>query len=137
MGRKIPDTPEHYAFLCWLLLNDVFSFYKEISEIVIDRHFSRDYDINQFNSSLKLLLPNLPKILHVDSKYNKQVNVADMIAGAVLANETGKSKEYYKMFEKQIISEKRLNWVEAKRKFVNKKLAWTGASTHPYKLKLL
>lgn len=123
MGRKIPDTPEHFAFLCCLLLNDIFSFYKDIAEIIIDRHFSRDYDIDQFNLSLKLLLPNLPKMLHVDSKNNKRVNVADMIAGAVLANETGKNQEYYKMFEKQIISEKRLNWVEAKRRFTNKKLA--------------
>ena len=123
MGRKIPDTPEYFVFLCCLLLNDVFSFYTEISKIIIDRHFSRDYDVEKFNKTLKQLLPNLPNILHVDSRKEKRVNVADMIAGAVLANETGKSTEYYKMFEKQIISEKRLNWVEAKRKFVNKKLA--------------
>jgi hypothetical protein len=45
-----------------------------------------------------------------------------MVAGAVLANETGKNSEFYKIFEKQIISEKRLNWVEAKRRFTNKKL---------------
>lgn len=122
MGRKIPDTPEHFAFLCWLLLNDVFSFYPDIKEIVFNRHFSRDYDIAQFNKFLKQLMPKLPGIQHVDSKKVKQVNIADMVAGAVLANETGKDKKYYKMFEKQIISEKRLNWVEAKRKFLNKKL---------------
>lgn len=122
MGRKITDTPEHFAFLCWLLLNDVLSFYPDIKEIIFDRHFSRDYDIEQFNKFLRRLLPQLPDIQHVDSKKVKRVNIADMIAGAVLANETGKNKKYYKMFEKQIISEKRLNWVEAKRKFLNKKL---------------
>src|SRR3989344_6798030 len=33
MGRKIPDTPEHFALICWLLLNDVFSFYPTVKEI--------------------------------------------------------------------------------------------------------
>ncbi|MBI2597493.1 DUF3800 domain-containing protein [Candidatus Daviesbacteria bacterium] len=122
MGRKIPDTPEHFALLCWLLLNDVFSFYQDIKEIIFDRHFSRDYDTLQFDKSLRQLLPKLPVIHHVDSKEVKRVNVADMIAGAVLANETGKNDKYYKMLAGQIISEKRINWVEAKRKFINKKL---------------
>jgi len=122
MGRKIPDTPEHFAFLCCLLLNDVFSFYPRINEVIIDRHFSRDYDINEFNMYLKQLLPDIPAIKHVDSKIEKRVNVADMIAGAVLAKETGKSSLFYNIFEKSIISEKRLNWAEAKRRFVNKKL---------------
>lgn len=122
MGRKIPDTPEHFALLCWLLLNDVLSFFPDIKELIFDRHFSRDYDTEQFNKFLKQLLPQLPDIQHVDSKKVKRVNIADMIAGAVLAHETGKNDKYYKMLAGQIISEKRLNWVEAKRRFVNKKL---------------
>ena len=124
MGRKIPDTPEHFAILCWLLLNDVLSFYSEIMEVIFDRHFSREYDIEKFNEALSQLLPNIQRIKHVDSKKDKRVNIADMIAGATLANETGKNTEYYEMIEKHIISEKKLNWAEAKRKFLaNKKLA--------------
>ena len=121
MGRKIPDTPEHFAFLCWLLLNDVFSFYSNINEIIFDRHFSKKNDIEQFNKFLRQLIPQLPNISHVDSKKTKRVNIADMIAGAILANETGRNNKYYKMFEKQIVSEKKLNWVEAKRSLLNKK----------------
>lgn len=92
MGRKIPDTPEHFALLCWLLLNDVFSFYSDIQKIIFDRHFSRDYDTEQFNKFLMHLLPQVGDIQHVDSKQEKRVNIADMIAGAVLASETGKIK---------------------------------------------
>ena len=44
-----------------------------------------------------------------------------MIAGATLAYETGKNIEYYKMLEKKIISEKRINWAEGKRRFLAKK----------------
>src|SRR3989344_7198629 len=40
-GRKIPDTPKHFALLCWLLLSEVTNFYPEIKEIVFDRHFDQ------------------------------------------------------------------------------------------------
>ena len=116
-GRVIPDTPEHFGVLCGLLLKDVFAFYSQIREIVFDRHFHKDEDIKKFNQTLKKFLgKDLPKINHVDSKKNQKVNVADMIAGAVLAKETGKNKRFYEMFSKRIVSESRLNWPEAKRK---------------------
>ena len=121
MGRKIPETPEHFAILCWLLLNDVLSFYVDVSEVIFDRHFSQNYDIEKFNLVINKFLPNSLTIKHVDSKKDKRVNIADMVAGAVLAYETGKNIEYYKMLEKQIISEKRINWAEGKRKFLAKK----------------
>lgn len=120
MGRKIPDTPQHFAVLCWLLLTDVFSFYPQIKEIVFDRHFHRNKDIKHFNQLLQKLIKNLPDLKHVDSKKDKKVNIADMIAGAVLAKEVKKDDKFYKMFRKQIISEARINWPEAKRKLIKK-----------------
>lgn len=90
MGRKIPDTPQHFAILCWLLLTDVFNFYSDIKEVVFDRHFSRVYDTERFNQILSRLLPSIPTMKHVDSKKYKKVNIADMVAGATLANETNK-----------------------------------------------
>jgi len=116
MGRKIPDAPKHFAVLCWLLLADVFNFYPQVGEIVFDRHFHKDKDIKEFNGYLKNLLGKLPKIKHVDSKKDTRVNVADMVAGAVLAKEVGKEKRFYKMLKKQIISIARINWPEAKRR---------------------
>lgn len=116
MGRKIPDTYENYAILCWLLLEDVFDFYKEVRQIVFDCHFSRLQDINSFNRRLEDLLHKKLKVAHVDSKKDKKVNVADMIAGAVLAKETGKEQEFYKLMKNKIVSERRLNWPAAKRK---------------------
>jgi len=120
MGRKIPDTPQHFAVLCWLLLTDVFSFYPQIKEIVFDRHFHRDKDIKKFNQLLQKLIKSLPDLKHVDSKKDKKVNIADMIAGAVLAKEVKKDDKFYKMFRKQIISEARINWPEAKRRLIKK-----------------
>lgn len=115
MGRKIPDTPEHFALLCWLLLSDVLSFYP-ITEIIFDRHFFKKSDIQKFNKILTELLDVEFHIIHVDSIKYKRVNVADMVAGAVFAKETGKNEQFYTMIEKRIISYKKLNWVEAKRR---------------------
>lgn len=120
MGRKITDTPQHFAVLCWLLLSDVFSFYPQVKKIVFDRHFHRDKDIKKFNQLLQKLIKGLPDLKHVDSKKDKKVNIADMIAGAVLAKETKKDDKFYTMFKKQIISETRINWPEAKRRLIKK-----------------
>ena len=116
MGRKIPDNYENYAILCWFLLEDVFDFYKEVGQIIFDRHFSKLQDINSFNRRLEDLLQRALKIAHVDSKKDKKVNVADMIAGAFLAKETGKEQGFYNLVKNKIVSERRLNWPAGKRK---------------------
>lgn len=117
MGRKIPDTPKHFALLCWLLLTDIINFYPSFKEVIFDKHFHRKKDIEEFNKNLKALVgKRLPPIEHVDSREDKKINVADMVAGAVLAKEAGKDDRFYRIFKEQIISETRINWPEAKRK---------------------
>ena len=123
MGRKIPDTPQHFAILCWLLLDDVLNLYQNVTSIIFDRHFSADDDIDRFNKTLTELMNKKVVLKHVKSNQERRVNVADMIAGAVLAKETGKTARFYELIEKEIISTKSLNWVEAKKRFFNKKLA--------------
>lgn len=119
MGRKIPDTPEHFALLCWLLLTDVLSFY-QVTDIVLDRHFFRKKDLLKFNNNLTELFNIDFDIRHVDSKSNKKVNIADMIAGSVLLKETRGNGKFYKLIEKRIINYKKLNWVKAKRRLFEK-----------------
>jgi hypothetical protein len=122
-NRIIKDTPENFAVLCWLLLIDVLNFYSNPLNVIFDRHFSTNRDITKFNKSLTKLLPNLSKIEHVDSIQNQNVNVADMVAGATLASERGKNGLYYDLISKKVMTKKQINWIEAKRRFVNKKLA--------------
>lgn len=123
MGRKIADTPEHFAILCWLLLDDVLNLYQNVTSIIFDRHFSSDVDVDRFNKALTRLLNKEVDLKHVGSDQEKRVNVADMIAGAVLAKQTGKTAKFYEIFEKEVISFKTLNWVEVKKRYINKKLA--------------
>ncbi len=121
MGRKIPDTPKHFALLCWLLLIDVLNFYPHVKEIIFDKHFHREKDCEEFNTNLKNLIgEKLPPVRHVNSREDRKVNVADMVAGAVLAKEADKGDRFYKIFEERIISETKVNWPEAKRKLFAK-----------------
>ena len=121
MGRKIPDSPRHFALLCWLLLTEVLNFYPGIREVIFDRHFHREKDIEEFNQVLgELLGSNMPTVKHVDSSENRKVNVADMVAGAVLAKETGREDRFYNVIKGRIICEARINWPEAKRKLLSK-----------------
>lgn len=122
-NRKIEDSPENFAILCWILLNNVLNFYPKSSQIVFDRHFSSMSDIVKFNIAIKKLLSKTIKIQHIDSEKNQIVNVSDMVAGAVFANETGKNSLYYKLIKSKIVTRTDLNWTEAKKIFINKKLA--------------
>jgi len=142
-GQKIADTPENFALLCWLLLEDCFLFYKnQTKEIVFDCHFHKLKDQKEFNQTLINLLGERLPFNHVDSQKDSRVNAADMIAGSVLWLKTGRDKKFYQIIKRKIISEKVLNWKEAKRKFLTinkfvsrkleiKKLARTGVNTHP------
>jgi hypothetical protein len=121
MGRLIKDSPENFAILCGLLISEVMRSIK-IQKVIFDRHFQRRIDEEEFNEALLQFLnnPNL-SFEHVRSQENILVNVADMIAGAVLAKETKKDAQFYEIIKDKIISEIKLNWSEAKRRL--KKLA--------------
>lgn len=124
MGRKIPDTPEHYAALCMVLLEDVVRLTPIIREIRIDRHFFRKADTETFNTFVRTLVGPDVSIRHVDSMKDKRVNVADMVAGAILASETGRDTRFSEMIKQKITSVKRVRWRAVKERFLaTKKLA--------------
>lgn len=121
-GRRIEDSPENFGLICWLLLEDCLLFYKDtVAEVIFDKHFHRQKDLQEFNRILIKLLGQKLKISHVDSQQNPQVNASDMVAGSILWSETGKDKQFYEIIKKRIISKKVLNWKEIKRKFLTKK----------------
>lgn len=84
-GQKIADSPENFAFLCWLLLKDCFLFYKEnVKQIIFDRHFHKTKDQQNFNQTLISLLGKKVAINHADSLRDQRLNTADMVAGSML-----------------------------------------------------
>ena len=123
-GKKIPDTPENYGALCSLLLRDILKRTINIGKLIFDRHFSREDDIDVFNRIIRNITGKQMKIYHVSSVEDKRVNIADMVAGAVLSKETGKDVRYYEMMANKVVKSRKVNWKEVKRYLIaTKKLA--------------
>ena len=121
-NRKIADTPENFSFLVALLIKEIECFYKnQEMNIFLDRHFFCKVDLERFNQSLENFVSTQYKIEHVDSQHNLLVNIADMVAGATLWQYTGKDGVFYDNIKESIITEKVLNWTEAKKICLNKK----------------
>jgi hypothetical protein len=121
-GLKIIDSPENFALLCWLVLEDCLLFYQDaIKEVVFDRHFHKTEDQEIFNHLLTQLLNQKLKIIHTDSQNDTRVNTADMIAGSLLWLKTGKEKTFYELFKGKIISEKVVSWKNLRKKFFETK----------------
>mgnify|MGYP000094317357 CR=1 FL=1 len=123
-GKKIEDSPENFALLCWLILEDCLLFYREeIKEIVFDRHFHQEKDQKSFNHTLSKLLGQKMNFTHVDSQKDSRVNTADMVAGSLLWLKTGKDSSFYELIKRKIVSEKLVNWKQIKKKFWHKKMS--------------
>lgn len=121
-NQSISDSPENFALLCWLLLEDCFLYYRsQIKQVVFDRHFSRAIDQDKFNQVLTDLLNKPLSPVHVDSQTEPLVNVADMVAGSVLWAQTGKDNVFYQIIRSKIVSERVIKWKQIKTRFWQKK----------------
>lgn len=132
-NRKIADTPENFSVLVGDLIGDIIKWYENGNiNFVIDRHFYRKVDQNEFNKLVGLEFKGSLKYLikDVDSQKNFLVNTADMAAGAILWKYRGKDRQFYDLIKENIIAEKVVSWPEIKRKSI-KKITRTGASAHP------
>jgi len=123
-GRKISDTPSNFALLVNELINEIHLWRKERKfKIIIDRHFHRKTDERNFNSFLKSKVKQdlIFEIQHVNSQENFIVNLADFVAGSVLARYNKNNFQFYDIVKESILIEKIVNWPELKRKSLENK----------------
>jgi len=123
-GRKISDTPSNFALLVNELINEIHLWQKERKfKIIIDRHFHKKIDERNFNSFLKSKVKQNPifEIQHVNSQENFIVNLADFVAGSVLAKYNKNNFQFYDIIKESILIEKIVNWPELKRKSLENK----------------
>lgn len=121
-NQSIADSPENFALLCWLLLEDCLLYYRnQIKQVVFDRHFYRAIDQDKFNQVLTGLLDKPLSPIHVDSQTEPLVNVADMVAGSVLWAQTGKDNAFYQIIRSKIVSERVIKWKQIKTRFWQEK----------------
>ena len=118
-SQKIPDFPENYAVLSWILLLDALAYFKKDNvKIIFDRHFQRAVDETKFFEILQKLIGRKIKATSADSLREPGLTAADMVAGAFLYAQSGKQVKFYEIVKTKVISEKVVNWKEAKRRFV-------------------
>ena len=121
-GQIITDSPENFAFVCSLLLNDCLIYYQHDQlQFIFDRHFHRQIDRDMFNVTLQNILGKSFQISHVDSLQQQAVSTADMIAGSILWFHTAKNPLFYTLIKNKIVAEKVISWKEARRAFWHKK----------------
>ncbi len=121
--RKIPDIPENFSLLVSELINEVYFWQPEKKlKIIIDRHFHRRIDEENFDNFLwKSVKKDLSySIQHVGSQQNFIINLADFVAGAILAKYNKNNVQFYDIIKENILLEKIVNWPELKRKSLGK-----------------
>lgn len=122
-NRKITDSPENFAVLVGDLISDIIKWYKNGNmNFIIDRHFHRKIDQNEFDKLVEMEIKKKSKysIKNVDSQKNFLVNTADMAAGAVLWKYRGRDTQFYDLIKENIVAEKVVSWPEIKRKSIKK-----------------
>lgn len=122
-NRKIADTPENFAAIISELVGEIGFWYKaRILSLIIDKHFHKKSDEEQFNVFLKRYLRGNfgieATIIHLDSKTNLIVNIADIVAGAVFWKYRSKGGEFFRIIKDNIVIEKITNWPELKKKVI-------------------
>ena len=121
--RKISDTPENFALLVGELISEIDLWQpKRNLKILIDKHFHRKADEKDFN---KFLQENIKKALsysiqHIDSQQDFIINLADFVAGAILAKYNKNNVQFYNIIKESILLEKIVNWPELKRRSLRK-----------------
>ncbi len=133
--RKIADSPENFALLVAELINEIFLWGAEKNfKVLIDKHFHKKSDEQQFDNRLKRLIKETVDydLRHIDSQKEQIINLADFIAGASLTKHNRDNPYFYNFIKESILLEKIVNWPELKKKSIEKqKISRTGASTHP------
>jgi len=122
-GRKISDTPNNFALVVSELINEICLWQKEGKfKVIIDRHFHRRIDERDFNNFLKSNVKQnlIFDIQHINSQRNFIVNLADFVAGSVLAKYNKNNFQFYDIIKESILIEKIVNWPELRRKSLGK-----------------
>jgi len=131
-SQKIIDSPQNYAVLSWLLLIDCLASFGHANlEVIFDKHFQREVDEKNLFSVLQELLGLKLKIRSADSKKEPGITAADMVAGAFLYAQSGKTEKFYRLVKEKVISEKVINWKEAKKNFIEALKNSSNRCKHP------
>jgi hypothetical protein len=115
-GRRIEDTPEHYAILVCELLEACWTAYPNVA-LAIDRRFTSPTQVAVFNTFVyrQWPAPGVLSIRHVDSQRDTLVQLCDFVAGSIYAFHKG-GDSTVKIIEGKMGAALVGNWPEIKRR---------------------
>lgn len=116
-GRRIADNPENYGLLvAKLLLKITRKLKRRINLILVDQHFDSAEKRGRFKDIIEKVVGRPLNLFQVDSLEDKRINLADFVAGAPLADVTGKNKEFKEIIKSKIVVELKISWQDIARK---------------------
>ncbi len=117
-GRRIEDTPEHYAVLICELLRDCWVAHPNLA-LYIDKRFASAMQVGVLNTMIYRQLPasGVLSVSHVDSQRNTLVQLADFVAGSVYAKHK-QGDETIQLIQSKLRSAQRREWSVIKREWL-------------------
>lgn len=117
-GRRIEDTPEHYACLVCELLAIVGKTHPDLA-MRVDRHFVSAEHVAVFDTRVHRAWPppGAISIRHVDSQHDELVQLADFVAGSThAACHSGDTT--VQLIQSRVVGEKVRDWPEIRRRWM-------------------
>jgi hypothetical protein len=117
-GRRIEDTPEHYAILVCELLEACWAVCPNIA-LSIDRRFTSPTHVAVFNTFVyrHWPTPGILSVSHVDSQRHPLVQLADFVAGSVYAFHK-EGDRTLNIIEGKVEATRVGNWLEIKQRWI-------------------
>lgn len=123
-GRKVADTPENYGIVVGVAIAEVLKLHPRL-ELTVDKKFTNPDQQENFireseKTAIKLTQKGMSLIFNTpaDSKRNRQVQLADFVAGAFNSKYNKNDNHYFEIIKEKIKTEKVVNWSDIKKRMV-------------------
>jgi hypothetical protein len=117
-AQIIPHTPENYGILLCVLLRMCGAEHEHVDELSVDMPFNVPQQRARLTAVVRASLNLDVKPCYVDSVKNPYVQLADFVAGAVHAKQTGRNPVFYQFIRPQIISDQLVTWRTLRREWM-------------------
>lgn len=122
-NKKIQDSPLNYGIALAEILKTLLKYYKKQSldfKLILDKHYIQDRQIKQLDEIIEKALNRDLKPIHVDSKGNPFIALADFVAGALREKFFKNDDGLTSIIVEKIVFKQQIKWQDLKRKWFNK-----------------
>jgi hypothetical protein len=110
----VQDTPENYARLLFPVIGEILSRFPD-SSFAFDKHFARPIQNERVKDFLENLAGQELDLKLADSQTFSGIQIADFVAGAVLAKYQRENARFFELVRRRVIMENWSDWGEMKK----------------------